>query len=120
MEPAEGIYLEYAPMDRDFDRPLSDAESEKNRDQTSVLPALLSCFGKTDAMACEYWLDNSMYSRWTKPPKYFEWNRDVTVQDLEFYDRWGFAAATTFACYLGPDYEETHGSFPEIGEYLTM
>lgn len=120
VEPAEGIYLEYAPMDRDFDRPLSDAESEKNRDQTSVLPALLSCFGKTDAMACEYWLDNSMYSRWTKPPKYFEWNRDVTVQDLEFYDRWGFSAATTFACYLGPDYEETHGSFPEIGEYLTM
>ena len=120
VEPESGIYLEYAPMERDFDRPLADTESEKNRGQTEVLPELFSCFGKADAMACEYWLDNSMYSRWTKPPKYFEFNWDVTRRDLEFYDGLGFAAATTFACYLGPDYEETHGSFPEIGQYLNI
>lgn len=120
VEPDSGIYLEYAPMDRDFDRALTDGDSEKNRGQTTVLPELLSCFGKADAMACEYWLDNSMYSRWTKPPKYFTWNREVTVRDLAFYDAQGFAAATTFACYLGTEYEETHGAFPDIEEYLTM
>lgn len=83
-----------------------------------LLASRLRRFGLRDSLALEYWLDNSMYSRWTKPPKYFEWNRVVTEADLTYYDSLGFAAATTFACYLGPDYETAHGGFPEIGEYL--
>ncbi len=118
VEPTDGIYLEYAPMNREFDRPLSDADSARNSVQCTALPDLIACFGLRDSLALEYWLDNSMYSRWTKPPKYFEWNRVVTEADLTYYDSLGFAAATTFACYLGPDYETAHGGFPEIGEYL--
>ena len=117
VEPETGIFLEYAPMDRQFDAPLADSSVEKNRSQTAVLPDLFACFGKADAMACEYWLDNSMYSRYTKPPKAFTHMADVTDADLVFYDDLGFDAATTFACYLGPDYEELHGE-PDIGSYV--
>lgn len=119
-EPEDGIYLEYAPMGRDFDRPLDDVASEKNRAETAPLGELLACFGTRDAMACEYWLDNSMYSGWKKPPKPFHWNREVTMRDLDFYDRLGFAAATTFACYLGEDYEAENGPLPDLSGYLML
>ena len=117
--PEAGIYLEYAPMDRDFAAPLADAANEKNRAQTAALPDLFACFGKADAAACEYWLDNSMYSRWTKPPKPMVYNAAVTEADLAFYEGCGFAAATTFGCYLGEEYEALHGE-PPVGEYLGM
>ena len=117
VEPETGIFLEYAPMDRQFDVPLGNSSSEKNRSQTAVLPDLFACFGKTDATACEYWLDNSMYSRYTKPPKKLIHNSSVTKADLLFYEEQGFDAATTFACYLGPDYEELYGE-PPVKDYL--
>ncbi len=117
--PETGIYLEYAPMDRDFALPLADSSSEKNRSQTAVLPDLFACFGKADATACEYWLDNSMYSRYTKPPKPMTYNAAVTEADLAFYEENGFSAATTFGCYLGEDYEEVNGE-PPVKEYLSL
>ena len=119
VEPESGIYLEYAPMDRDFSRPLSDGECEANRSQVAVLPDLFACFGHADATACEYWLDNSRYSRWTKPPKKFPYDAVVTEADLAFYEERGFDAATTFACYLGEDYEALHGDAP-VGEYMNL
>ena len=118
VEPEDGVFLEYAPMGRDYHLPISDPASEKNAALIAALPDLFACFGKKDSLALEYWLDNSMYSRWTKPPKYFSWMRDVTAADLAFYEEQGFAAATCFACYLGEDYEAEHGSFPDIGDYL--
>lgn len=117
--PEEGIYLEYAPMDRDFAAPLSDGDNAKNRSQVAVLPDLFACFGHADATACEYWLDNSMYSRYTKPPKPMVYNAAVTEADLAFYEEKGFAAATTFGCYLGDDYEEVNGE-PPVREYLQL
>lgn len=117
-EPRDGIYLEYAPMGRDFSRPLTDRSCEKNVSETAGLRDLLAFFGREGATACEYWLDNSMYSGWKKPPKPFVWNRAVTEADLVFYEDMGFDFATTFACFLGPDYETEHGSFPDISAYL--
>ena len=57
--PRPGIYLEYAPFDRDMDKPVCDADSAENAAQTRPLHKLLECFGKTDARVLDYWLDNS-------------------------------------------------------------
>jgi len=119
VEPADGIYLEFAPMVRDFDIPIGDPSSEKNGAQICVLDDLFAYFGKADSTACEYWLDNSRYSKYTKPPVAFPYNSEVTRADLEFYEAKGFEYATTFACYLGPDYEEHNGE-PPVDEYLNM
>lgn len=117
VKPAEGVFLEYAPIDRDFDRAMNDASCEKNAIEGKPLPALLSFFGTKGAKVLEYWLDNSLFSKWTKPPKPFTLNGEVLRQDLAYYESLGFADATVFACYLGSDYEELYGA-PEIEDYL--
>ncbi len=119
VQPAEGIFLEYAPFDRDFDRAMNDPSSEKNVTEGEPLPALLSFFGTKGAKVLEYWLDNSLFSKWTKPPKPFTLNGEVLRQDLAYYESLGFTDATVFACYLGKDYEELHGA-PDIEDYLKV
>ena len=108
VRPAEGIYLEYAPFMRDHRRPLADPESQKNGAEIKALPALLKCFGPEDAQALDYWLDNSLFSGWKKPPKEFHLERDVLRKDAEYYRQLGFGWITTFACYLGKDYTDLY------------
>ena len=101
--PEEGIFLEYAPFERDFHKPLSeDAQSEP-------LQKLLAYFGKKSAKALDYWYDNSLFSKWTKPPKAFAVDKPVLAADFAYYRALGFEDISCFACYLGPDYEELHG-----------
>ena len=76
---------------------------------TAPLPELRSCFGTAGASACEYWLDNSLLSRWKKPPKRYVPCAGVYRRDAEMYGRLGFSRAVTFACYLGADYEALWG-----------
>ena len=115
--PDEGIFLEYAPFDRDFHRPLSDVDCEKNQRETAPLSALLSYFGRENAKVLEYWLDNSLFSKWKKPPVPFALDTSVMQEDLGYYAQLGFTDVTVFACYLGEDYEVLHG-VPQIEAYL--
>ena len=117
--PSEGIFLEYAPFDRDFHCPLSDVTCEKNVTEAAPLPDLLHFFGQKGAKVLEYWLDNSLFSKWKKPPALFVPDVPVMKSDLAFYDALGFEDATVFACYLGPDYEALHGA-PRIEAYLNQ
>lgn len=112
--PDDGIFLEYAPFERDFHKPMTD---EVNASSANDAKKLIEYFGKGKAKVLEYWLDNSLYSSWTKPPKKFVLEKEVTERDLEFYDRLGYTTVTTFACYLGRDYEELYG-FPDIKGYI--
>lgn len=115
--PSAGIFLEYAPFDRDFHKPLSDASCEKNASEIAPLSGLLSYFGKANSKVLEYWLDNSLFSKWKKPPQPFVNDVPVMREDLRFYEALGFEDATVFACYLGEDYEALHGA-PSLDEYL--
>lgn len=114
--PLEGVYLEYAPMRRDFARPIGDPACEKNAAETAELPGLLALFGTGHAKVLEYWMDNSMYSNWTKPPKPFHLNEEVMRSDVAYYAAQGFTSLTSFGCYLGPDYRALHGR-PPVSEY---
>lgn len=106
--PAEGLYLEYAPFLRDHRRPLADPDCPQNAAEIKSLPALLDRFGTRDAQALDYWLDNSLFSGWTKPPKEFHMAQDVLRQDAAYYRKLGFGWITTFACYLGKEYTDLY------------
>lgn len=99
----KGIFLEYAPFLRNFHRPIEeDTESEN-------LSQLLEFFGKDGAKVLDYWYDNSLYSKWTKPPVKFEVDLPVLEADMDFYYNMGFRDIASFACYLGEDYEALYG-----------
>lgn len=108
-EPEDGIFLEYAPFDRSMDHALEDRDCEQNRQIISTLPDLIRFFGTGHSRVLEYWMDNSRFSNWTRPPKPFTLNRAVLERDAAFYDKFGFELITSFGCYLGPDYDALYG-----------
>lgn len=114
VKPAEGVFLEYAPIEKyrigkGGSRELAEAEAAQ-------LAPLLEYFGRENSEVLEYWLDNSLYSDWTKPPKKFTADGNAISEDISRYRKLGFENITTFACYLGPDYEALHGQ-PDISAF---
>lgn len=111
VKPEKGIFLEYAPMEKYVKKRPDRIEVEAK----ALLP-LLEFFGREDAKALDYWLDNSLFSGWKKPPVRFELDREALMRDLKYYAQHGVKNITTFACYLGEDYEELYGE-PDIAGY---
>ncbi len=105
--PEDGIFLEYAPYERDFHAPI------EGNAQVEPIHALLDFFGKKGARVLDYWYDNSYYSEYKKPPKVFTPDKPVIEADLRYYTALGFEEIAGFACYLGADYEELYGE-PDI------
>ena len=110
VQPEEGIFLEFAPIKRDMSRPASEGE------ELASVDALIEFFGKKDAKVLEYWYDNSLFSKWKKPPKPFCANNALIRGDIDFYASKGFEHISSFACFLGDDYEELHGDF-DVSEF---
>lgn len=109
VKPEEGIFPEFAPIDRDFTKPVSACGKE----YFDNVQTLLSCFGNEKARVLEYWFDNSLFSHWKKPPKKFTPDNDVIAGDIRQYASLGFDDVASFACFLGEDYEELYGE-PDI------
>lgn len=105
VRPAEGVFLEYAPIERDAHTPIEAQSDGRERE-------LIRFFGG-GAKALDYWLDNSLFSKWKKPPVRFSPDRAVIEADLEYYGRVGFDSVSSFACFLGEDYEALYGE-PDI------
>lgn len=120
VEPLEGVFLEYAPIKRDFRRPLNDPGSPENARESRSLRELITFFGPENVRVLDYWMDNSLFSNWTKPPKSFVLEEEVMRRDVEFYLSLGFREITSFGCYLGPDYQALYGKPPlkRYGEIL--
>ena len=105
VQPADGVFLEYAPIERDMHKRLSETDgNEKDK-----ITALLSYFGKERSKVLEYWLDNSLFSKWKKPPVRFSPDNELIKDDINYYLGLGFENITSFACFLGDDYEELYG-----------
>ena len=104
VQPEEGIFLEYAPIERDMKRSLTSQGADDKH-----IHALLNFFGRKNARVLEYWFDNSYFSRWKKPPKPFKADSALIKEDISFYSALGFDNIASFACYLGEDYEALHG-----------
>lgn len=105
VKPAPGVFLEYAPMKRDRSIPVWEDETVKRE-----LDALFTVFEPGEAKILEYWYDNSMFSNWKKPPKKFTPDNERIAREIEFYRSLGVGNVTSFACYLGADYEALYGA----------
>lgn len=106
VKPEDGIFLEYAPYERDLYAPariMKESEIEK-------IKKLISFFGKKDSHLLEYWFDNSYFSGYKKPPKKLIVNNEEVSKDVEFYLNLGFENVSSFACFLGEDYFELFGA----------
>lgn len=112
VRPAPGVFLEYAPYQRDMKKPVS----EQYETQLRPLVPLFDVFGKKDARLLEYWYDNSLFSHYRKPPKRLVLDPDVIARDLATYRALGFADIASFACYLGDDYERLWGA-PDLSSF---
>ena len=114
VRPAEGIFLEYAPMRRTTQIPIFDRECEDNRKLCDAIPALLDWFGTKDAQILDYWMDNSMFSNWVKPPKELYINTETIRGDMAYYQQCGFVHITSFGCFLSDDYIALYGEPPMV------
>lgn len=119
IEPADGVFLEVAPMNRDIHKPLSGSDDARNTARAKEIRELLACFGRENTKILDYWLDNSWFSGWKKPPKAFSPDVPVMKADIEFYHSLGIRDVTTFACYLGEDYRALYG-LPDLGGFENM
>lgn len=111
-KPHEGIFLQYAPFKRDFSKGAAAMPS----DEKERISKLLDFFGKEDAEVLEYWYDNSMFSNWKKPPRKFIPDNETIKNDILFYREFGFESISSFACFLGEDYEALYGE-PDVSAF---
>jgi len=112
VQPEDNVFVEYAPFDRDMNasvRLMPQWEQDNLKD-------LLACFGAKDSKVLEYWLDNSFYSDWVRPTRRLTPDNARIRDDMQFYLDLGYERISSFACFLGADYEELYGE-PDIASF---
>lgn len=114
--PSDGIFLEYAPVDRDSRFSLNDPEIARNVAESSHIRPLLARFGTEGSQVLEYCMDVSCFYRWTPPYGELPFYRGVIRADARQYRDLGFAGFTSFACGLNGEYEARYG-IPPVAEY---
>ena len=126
VKPSEGIFLEFAPIERQWDRPLSDLDAPGRKGRMShkevirLLDANLKVFPAETAVVLEYWLDVSLASGWKKPAVGLPWHPDVFIQDLEVYKQRGIGNVTSFAVYMDSTYFSVFPSTECLRDYGTI
>ena len=121
VKPAEGIFLQFAPIERTWDTPLS--EDAIGRDGVTHeqfrrhLQENLTVFPLETAQVLEYWLDVSLFSGWKKPAVKLPWNREVFESDIDTYASFGIRSVTSFAVYIDDKYIEAHKDLSFLKEY---
>ena len=102
-----GVFLEYAPFEK-YTAKGSNADMLIAREREMIKP-LMQAFVNEPKQVLEYWYDNSLFSNWQKPPRKFTLDSDAMRSDIESYKEIGFDVISTFACFLGKDYEDLYG-----------
>jgi hypothetical protein len=121
VKPETGMFLEFAPILRDYSKSLADRSAKTRRphdthpDPTTnggyldILEANLKLFGVESAQVLEYWLDVSMFSKWTRPAVKLPWDRQICEADVALYRKLGLQHVTSFATFIDADYVKLHG-----------
>ena len=106
--PAEGVFLEYAPIQRDYSKALP-AESRQ------VLKENLEVFPKESLHILEYWLDESMFSRWKRDALVpLPFDEQACRRDVNLYRNYGARSITCFATWLNASYMRKYGPADEF------
>ena len=127
VKPDQGIFLEFAPIFRSWERPLCDTAAVAhpdfppmtNGENLRYLEDNLKVFPASTAVVLEYWLDVSLFSRWKKPAVELPWNGDVFRQDISTYASYGIRNVTSFAVYMDDAYFARFPSTAALKEYGT-
>jgi len=121
VKPAEGIFLQFAPFERTWDKPLSEDVSGRadvtHEQYRRHLQENLTVFPVETAQVLEYWLDVSLFSGWKKPAAKLPWNREVFESDIDTYASFGIRSITSFAVYIDDKYIEAHKDLSFLKEY---
>ena len=105
VKPAEGIFLEFAPIYRKYERQLS-ADAPK---LLQYLKDNLEVFPAETAVVLEYWLDVYMHGNYMTPLVKVPWNRAVFEADIDEYAKLGIRNITTFSAGVDKVYLERYG-----------
>lgn len=127
VRPADGIFLEFAPFFRVFDRPLSDTTavfeanatreiSMSHKENMDYLISNLKVFSPKTAVILDYWLDVSLFSDWKKSNMpAIPWNRQVVEEDIRTYRSLGVRNITTYGVWIDKEYLTR---YPETRSYV--
>ncbi len=116
VKPSPNVFLEYAPIERRYDVPMSSSEAPENAEAIEALDANLAVFGAKTAQALEYWLDVSRFSRWTRPAVKLPFTKSAYEADVALYGSKGIRHLTSFAAYVDADYVARFGE-PPLADY---
>jgi len=114
IKPAPGVFLQYAPVRRDYDVPYSQQTSKDQPDSLWFLEQNLKVFPVKTAQILEYWLDVTRFPPGTGP---LPWNRERFVADLATYKSFGVRHVKSFANGLDADYAKRHGEPKFLREF---
>ena len=103
VKPVDGVFLEYAPINRDYTQSLPDGHLQSLKDNLEIFP-------KETAHVLEYWLDASMFCRWKRDKRVeILWEKEYAERDVKLYRDLGINSVTTFATWIDPTYIELYG-----------
>lgn len=102
--PAEGVFLEFAPIFRCPIHPINDPDCAVNQILWKSLKRNLEIFDAAETHVLEYWLDASYFSKWERPAKKIYFFPDVLRRDLEAYMSLGIRNFTSFAAWIDGEY----------------
>jgi hypothetical protein len=121
VKPAEGIFLEFAPFLRSWEKPLADLSVEdrgmSHAQNMAHLKENLEVFPAETAVVLEYWLDVSLFSGWKKPAVQLPWRRDVFLSDINTYAELGIKNVTSFGVYMDSAYFDAYPDTTPLKEY---
>jgi hypothetical protein len=112
-------YKEFTDITHKSGKQIDHKGCDKNRHETCGLPELLGCFGSKDSRVLEYWLDNSRFSQWAKPWRKLQFDPEIMSRDVAYYHSLKFESMTTFACWLGKEYQQEYNP-PDFMAYANI
>jgi hypothetical protein len=121
VKPHEGLFLEFAPIGRVYDRSIDDPAASLNNtppepashaEYLETLKANLEIFDRSTAQVLEYWLDVSRFSGWKRPSVQIPWSDEIVQADVRAYAKRGIRHITTFATWIDADYVKRFGEPP--------
>jgi hypothetical protein len=114
VKPAPGVFLQYAPVRRDYDVPYSRQTDKAKLDSLWFLEENLKVFPAKTAQIVEYWLDVTRFPPGSGP---LPWNRERFLADLATYKSFGLRHIKSFANGLDADYVKRHGEPKFLREF---
>lgn len=112
IRPNDNVFLEFAPMDRDHNKPMNAQDDERGVEYIKLLEGLLNIFPAETTHVLEYWFDNALYSDFKKPPVKIPFNDYVMDEDMKMYTSYGINNIKSFGSYIDEEYYKLHGNPP--------